>query len=93
MDIVEVDESLLGPHRVKGKRGRGAFGKTTVFGIFDRARQVYTEIVPNCSKATLQGIIRGKVDIASVINSDGLRGYNGLVDFGYRHIRVAPLQR
>ena len=81
--VVEVDESLFGPRRVKGTRGRGAYGKTTVFGIFERDGQVYTEIVPDCSKATLQGIIRGRVDPATVINSDGWRGYNGLVDLGY----------
>ncbi len=34
--VVEVDESLFGARRVKGKRGRGAYGKTTVFGIFER---------------------------------------------------------
>ena len=86
--IVEVDESLFGAKRVKGKRGRGAYGKTTVFGIYERQGQVYTEVVPNCSKATLQGIIRGRVDANSVINSDGWRGYNGLVDIGYGHFRV-----
>ena len=86
--VVEVDESLFGPRRVKGKRGRGAYGKTTVFGIFERDGQVYTEIVPDCSKATLQGIIRGRVDLATIINSDGWRGYNGLVDLGYGHFRV-----
>ena len=85
---IEVDESWFGAKRVKGKRGRGAYGKTTVFGVYERQGQVYTEIVPDCSKATLQGIIRGKVDPASVINSDGWRGYNGLVDIGYGHYRV-----
>lgn len=58
--IVEVDESLFGPRREKGKHGHGAFGKTTVFGIFERDGQVYTEIVPNCSKAMLERIIRKK---------------------------------
>jgi hypothetical protein len=33
---IEVDESFFGPRRVKGKRGRGAFGKTIVFGLFKR---------------------------------------------------------
>ncbi len=80
--VVEFDESLFGPRRVKGKRGPGAYGKTTVFGIFERDGQVYTEIVPDCSKATQQGIIRGRVDLATIINSDGWRGYNGLVDLG-----------
>ncbi len=58
---VEVDESFFGARRIKGKRGRGAYGKTIVFGIFQRNGHVYTEIVPNCSKATLQAVIRGKV--------------------------------
>jgi transposase len=86
--VVEVDESWFGARRVKGKRGRGAYGKTTVFGIYERAGMVYTEVVPDCSKATLQAIIRGKVEPESVINSDGWRGYNGLVDIGYGHFRV-----
>lgn len=86
--VIEVDESFFGAKRVKGKRGRGAYGKTTVFGIFERIGMVYTEIVPDCSKARLQGIIRGKVALESVINSDGWRGYNGLVDLGYGHFRV-----
>ena len=86
---IEVDESCFGARRIKGKRGRGAFGKTIVFGIFQRNGYVYTEIVPNCSKATLQGVIRGKVELKSVIYSDSWRGYNGLVDVGYgKHLRV-----
>jgi transposase-like protein len=86
---VEVDESYFGAHRVKGKRGRGAYGKTIVFGIFERNGKVYTEIVPDCSKATLQKVIRGRVDPESVIHSDSWRDYNGLVDLGYqKHFRV-----
>lgn len=86
--VVEVDESLFGARRVKGKRGRGAYGKTTVFGIFERNGSVYTEIVPDCSKLTLQAIIRGKVSVESIINSDGWKAYDGLVDIGYGHFRV-----
>ena len=41
--------------------------------------------VPDCSKPTLQGIIRGRVDPRTVINSDGWRGYHGLVDRCFRH--------
>lgn len=43
---VEVDESYFGARRVRGKRGRGASGKTIVFGIFKRNGKVFTEIVP-----------------------------------------------
>jgi len=86
---IEVDESYFGARRAKGKRGRGANGKTIVFGLYKRNGKVYTEIVPDCSKTTLQGIIRGRVELDSVIHSDGWRGYNGLVDMGYaKHLRV-----
>ena len=86
---VEVDESYFGARRIKGKRGRGAYGKTIVFGIFRRNGKVYTEIVPDASRATLQAVIRGRVDIDSIIHSDKWRGYNGLVDLGYKkHFRV-----
>jgi transposase-like protein len=86
---IEVDESYFGARRVRGKRGRGARGKTIVFGLLKRGDKVYTEIVSNCSATTLQSIIRGRTSIDSVIHSDGWRGYNGLVDFGYKkHFRV-----
>jgi transposase-like protein len=89
----EVDESYFGARRKRGfrgklKRGRGTL-KQPVFGIFKRNGRVYTEIVPNCKKVTLQAIIRGKVDPSTVIYSDKWRGYDGLVDVGYdRHFRV-----
>jgi transposase-like protein len=87
--VVEVDESYFGPQRVRGKKGRGAGGKTIVFGVFQRGENVYTQIVPDCKKATLQRVIRGRVSLESVIHSDGWRGYDGLVDMGYqKHFRV-----
>jgi transposase len=86
---VEVDESYFGPKRIRGKRGRGAGGKTIVFGIFKRNGHVYTEIVPNASQNSLLKAIRGQVSLESIIHSDGWRGYNGLVDMGYaKHLRV-----
>jgi len=86
---VEIDGSYFGARRVKGIRGRGARGKTIVFGIFQRNGKVYTEIVPDCKSKTLQAIVRGKVSIESVIHSDTWRGYDGLVDLGYqKHYRV-----
>lgn len=86
---VEVDESYFGAKRVKGKRGRGAAGKTIVFGIYKRNGKVYTEIVPDVQRKTLQAIIRGRVSIDTVIHTDNWRGYNGLVDIGYpKHFRV-----
>ena len=73
---------------VGGRRGRGAYGKTALFGIYERARAGLYRNVPDGSMPTLQGIMRGRVDPFSIINSDGWRGYNGLVDIGYGHYRV-----
>ena len=85
----EADESYFGPRRVKGKRGRGASGKTIIFGLYKRDGKVYTEIVPDAKAKTLQAIIRGQADIESVIHTDGWRGYDGLVDLGFeKHYRV-----
>ena len=86
---VEVDESYFGPHRIKGKRGRGAGGKTIVFGILKRGDRVWTQIVPDAKKRTLQRVIRGKVSLDSIVHTDGWVGYDGLVDVGYaKHFRV-----
>jgi transposase-like protein len=63
--------------------------KTIVFGIFKRNGCVYTEVVPDCKKRTLQRVIRGRVALDTMIHSDGWRGYDGLVDVGYsKHFRV-----
>ena len=90
---VEVDESYHGAKRKRGfhgklKRGRGT-QKQPVFGIFERKGEVFTERVPNGKKKTLQALILGHISKESVIDPDGWRGYNGLVDIGYdRHYRV-----
>jgi len=64
---VEVDESYFGASRVRRKRGRGARGKTIVFGLFKREGKVYIDIVSDITRATLQGIIQGKVNPDSII--------------------------
>ena len=86
---IEIDESYFGSRRIKGKKGRGASGKTIVFGILERDKKVFTQIIPDCKKNTLQPIIKGAIDVRSVIYSDGWSGYNGLVKLGYsKHFRV-----
>jgi transposase-like protein len=86
---VELDESYFGARRVRGKRGRGARGKTIVFGVYKRNGRVYTEIIPNCKKAGIQAIIRGKVELTATLHTDGFRSCDGIVHMGYRkHYRV-----
>ena len=86
---IEVDESYFGPRRVRGKKGRGAFKKTPVFGLLKRNGKVYTQIIEECDRYTLHRIIKERVDKNSIIHSDGWLGYDGLVDVGYKkHYRV-----
>ena len=85
---IEVDESYFGARRVRGKRGRGAAGKTPVFGILKRDGKIYVNIVKNCKKEQLLPIIEGKVLEGSTIYSDGWKSYDGLILNGYDHYRV-----
>ena len=72
--VIELDESYFGAKRIRGKRGRGASGKTIVYDILKRDDQVYTEIIPDASKATLQKVIKRHISAESVINTDDWRG-------------------
>jgi len=85
---VECDESYFGARRVRGKRGRGAAGKTPVFGVLKRDGEVYVEIVKNCSRESLMPIIQGKILEGSTIYTDGWKAYNGLILNGYDHYRI-----
>lgn len=58
---IELDESFFVAKRIRGKRGRGAAGKTLVFGLLKRDGNVYVEIVENCSKEALMPIIQEKI--------------------------------
>ena len=85
---IELDESYFGAKRVRGKRGRGAAGKTPVFGVLKRHGKVFVTVVKNCSKAELLPIIQGKVLEGSTIHTDGWKAYDGLILNGYDHYRV-----
>jgi transposase-like protein len=84
----ELDESYFGAKRIRGKRGRGAAGKTPVFGLLKRDGNVYVQIVKNCSKDELMPIIQGKILEGSTVHTDGWKAYDGLVLNGYDHYRV-----
>ena len=85
---VEVDESYFGAKRVRGKRGRGARGKTPVVGLLKRQGQVYTQVVKNCTKEQLMPILRGKILGNTTVYTDGWKSYDGLVLNGYKHYRI-----
>lgn len=84
----ECDESYFGARRVRGKRGRGAAGKTPVFGLLKRGEKVYVRLVENCSRESLMPIIQGLTLEGSTIYTDGWKAYDGLILNGYEHHRV-----
>ena len=75
---------MLIPRRVRGKRGRGALGKTIVFGIYEReSRKVYSRIVENVKRETLMRIIVQKISRESTVYTDGFKSYTALKEMGY----------
>ncbi len=83
---VEVDETYIGGHR-SGKRGRGAEGKTILFGMLDRDGDIMLKVVADTKGATLKGHIADNVEEGSTIHSDEYRPYNGLNNMGFEHKR------
>lgn len=88
---IEVDETYYGGKR-KGKRGRGAAGKTIVLGFKERKNchnefktKTKTVVIPNVNDYTLLNAVAKHVRPGSTVYSDGFRGYNDLELFGYEH--------
>ena len=84
---VEADETYVGGKR-PGKRGRGAAGKTIVFGMLERGGDIMANVVPNVRKRTLQPIIAENLEPGSTVHTDELGSYKGIDRAGYRHETV-----
>ena len=84
---VEADESYFGGVR-KGKRGRGAAGKITVFGLLKRSGKVYTAIIPDARTETLMPIIEEQVEPDSIVYTDTFKAYNTLDVSCFHHHRI-----
>ena len=82
---IELDEAYVGGKRSGGKRGRGAEGKTIVFGMKEREGRMTTEIIPNVKKDTLRGVVLDSVKPGSTVSTDELYSYNLLTGDGYKH--------
>jgi len=81
---VELDEAYVGGRR-HGKRGRGAEGKTIVFGMKERGGRMATEVIPDVKKATLRDATLRNVEPGSIVSTDELISYGLLNDDGYTH--------
>ncbi|HEV2549755.1 MAG TPA: IS1595 family transposase [Stellaceae bacterium] len=81
---VELDEAYIGGAR-RGKRGRGAAGKTIVFGMKERGGRMATEVIPDIRRATLRTVVSERVEPGSTVSTDELMSYGLLEGDGYKH--------
>jgi len=81
---IELDEAYFGGRR-KGKRGRGAAGKSVVFGLLERDGRVYTKVVEHVSAEELMTHIKQRTRKGSVYYTDAFRGYRSLKRYGKHH--------
>lgn len=84
---VELDEAYVGGKR-PGARGRGAKGKTIVFGMVQRDGEFRGRVVPDVKRATLEPIIVQNIDAGSIISTDEMPSYKRLNKAGFTHGRV-----
>lgn len=84
---VEMDETYVGGKR-RGKRGRGAEGKTIVAGVKQRKGRISAQVVPDVKAKTLMPIMKEKVLPGSIVYTDELLSYNGTEKAGYQHRRI-----
>lgn len=81
---VEADETYVGGVR-RGKRGRGAEGKTPVFGMVQRKGKISAIVVGNVKSKTVQPIINSTVKKGSTVMTDEFNIYNRVRKSGYSH--------
>ena len=84
---VEADEAYIGG-RKSGKTGRGASGKTVVFGMVERGGDVRTEVMDNIRIETQEAIISENVEKGSTMHTDEFYSTARLEKIGYQHETV-----
>ena len=86
---IEADETMIGGKR-HGKRGRGAAGKTVVFGELQRKGKINCEIVENVKAETLLPHFKDHVAKGTKLITDELHSYkkiSGLLDLEHETVQ------
>lgn len=89
---VEADESYFGGVR-KGTRGRGAEGKTAVFGMVERGGKLEVRTVENVKRSTILPIVAENVEQGSQMFTDEFNVYEALPAMGYKHDTVPHAEK
>lgn len=83
-EIVEADETYVGGTR-RGKRGRGAAGKTSVIGIAERNGEVKAVVAPDTKAATVIPFICQNVAQGTQVMTDEYHSYRRVSLNGFTH--------
>ena len=86
--IVEIDETMIA--RRKYNVGR-AVGQQWLFGGVVRGsggRQLFLELVPDRSRATLEEVLARRVEIGTIVYSDEWSSYSHISGLGFEHHTV-----
>lgn len=92
--IVEADETYIGGKEKfkhsskKSHAGRGAAGKTAVFGMIARDGHVVAKVVDNTKSDTLFNLFDKHVSADSIVYTDEFTAYDKLNELGYEHDKV-----
>lgn len=84
---VEVDETYVGGKR-RGKRGRGAEGKTIVVGAAQRKGNIVAQVVPDVRRSTLVPFMAKEVSRNAILYTDEFPSYDTMSRLGYTHRRI-----
>ena len=84
---VEIDDTYIGGKH-PGKRGRGASGKTPVFGMVERKGRVKANVMNNLKKSRVEPIIVENIEKNSEVFTDEFLSYQGIDKLDLNHDMV-----
>ncbi len=85
--MIEADETYVGGKR-HGKRGRGAEGKTIVFGVVEREGGIKTKVVEDTKASTIIPMLQAMSQVGSILSTDESNIYNKVRSLDFIHETV-----